>query len=364
MSPQNGRAFQAWVVTAIVFLLFCAGPLAAQWQIKSDDGKTSIKFGFLAQARGEMLDNASASDQSTDLFFRRFRILFGGKATEKISFFFETDSPNLGKAGAGGTKGTSDVYIQDMVLTYNASDALNVDVGMLLNAESYNSNQSATSLMAVDYGPYSFLHSGPLDLRVGRDYGVRARGYVLGDHLEYRAGVYDGLRENGSTNGLRFMGRLMYNVFEAQKGLFYQGTSLGKKKLLSFGVSYDTQSSYDAVGVDAYLDWPMPGGNGLTAQADWVSYDGGDFIPSFVKQDETMVEAGYYIGGPHLLPFVQWAKRNYDPAGLVDEDQLQIGLGYMFDGHNANLKSSYARISKDGSPDRDQFWLQFQVFRF
>jgi len=54
---------------------------------------------------------------------RRLRILMGGKIGDKISFFVETDSPNIGKKkilaiGAIGRKRTSEalVPIQSLLL--------------------------------------------------------------------------------------------------------------------------------------------------------------------------------------------------------------------------------------------------------
>jgi Phosphate-selective porin O and P len=365
MFSRCNRRFQVVGSAMALACLLAAAPAAhAQWQIQSDDGKSSIKFGFLVQARAESLDLADGSDTSRDLFFRRLRLLAGGKINDQLSYFFETDSPNLGKGSSSG-KGASDIYIQDFVITYKpGSDAFNLDVGMLLNEVSYNSNQSAASLMATDYGQYSFVWSGPLDARVGRDYGARARGYLLGDHLEYRASVMQGNRGSDSTNQLRFLGRLMYNVFEAQKGYFYAGTTLGKKQLLSFGVSYDTQEDYDAYGVDAFWDQPMGGGNGLTVQADWTHLDGDVFLPSLPEQENFMVEAGFYIGSIKLLPFVQYAQHDFKNSALADQDKFQIGVGYMFAGHNGNLKLSYGQISTDGGTDRDEIWLNLQIFKY
>ena len=342
---------------------FIAAPAVhAQWQIEPTDG-SSIKFGFLVQGRAESID-VSGGDNRQDLFFRRLRILAGGKINDKLSYFFETDSPNLGRGESDGTKGASDVYIQDFVVTYKpVSDAFNLDVGMLLNEVSYNSNQSAASLMTTDYGPYSFVWSGPLDARVGRDYGVRARGYLFGDHLEYRASVMQGQRGDDSTNDFRYLGRLMFNVFEAQKGLFYSGTSLGKKHILSFGASIDHQEDYESYGVDAIWDQPI-GDGGFTIQADWTSLDGDVFLTSLPEQDNLMVEAGFYFGGLKLMPFVQYSERDFDDDALNDQDQFQIGLGWMFGGHNANLKVSYTSISTDNSPDQDVIWLNFQVFKY
>lgn len=357
-----GRFRAVGAAIALICCLAAAPAVQAQWQIAGPDGST-IKFGFLAQARAESLD--VGADTSENLFFRRLRLLAGGKINDHLSFFLETDSPNLGKGNPDGSKSASDIFIQDFVITWKPrSDAFNLDIGMLLNEVSYNSNQSAASLMATDYGPFSFVWSGPLTARVGRDYGVRARGYLAGDHLEYRASILQGNRGTNSTNSFRYLGRLMVNVFGAQKGLFYTGTSLGTRDLLCFGGSYDKQEDYEAYGVDGFLDKMIPGGNGFTLQADWSHLDGDVFLPSLPKQDNTMVEAGFYIASTKLLPFVQYAKRNFDDPALADQDKSQVGLGYMFDGHHGNLKLSYAKIGTDGGADRDEIWLNLQVFKF
>lgn len=351
-----------WAAVAIGALT-CAAPAAhAQWQISPTDG-SSIKFGFLAQMQGESVEvnTADGQDTSQNLFFRRLRVLAGGKINDQWSFFFETDSPNLGK----GAKGENDIYIQDFVVTYKPfSDAFNLDVGMLLDPISYNSNQSAATLLATDYGPYTFAWAGPLTTKVGRDYGLRARGYLFSDHLEYRASILQGLRGDNSSNDMRLAGRLMYNVFEAQKGLFYTGTTLGKKQLLSFGASFDTQDDYQTYGVDAFWDQPMGGGNGLTMQAAWSTLDGDDFLATLPEQDNLFFEAGFYIDSMKLLPFIQYAEQDFKDSAGADNDKFQVGLGYMFSGHNGNVKLSYGQLGTEGAEDRDEIWLQLQLFRY
>ena len=364
MPSRIGR-FDVLRASLAVGLFMVAVPAVhAQWEIKPADG-SSIKFGFLAQGQAESVDvNLAGGGQETsdNLFFRRLRILAGGKINDQWSFFFETDSPNLGK----GAKGENDMYIQDFVVTYKpGSDAFNLDVGMLLDPVSYNSNQSAASLMATDYGPYTFAWNGPLTTKVGRDYGVRARGYLFNDRLEYRASVLQGNRGDNSSNDLRFFGRLMFNVFEAQKGLFYTGTTLGKKQLLHFGLSYDTQDDYETFTVDGFWDQPLGNGNGLTMQAAWSTLDGEDFlVPTLAEQENIFVEAGFYIASMKLLPFVQYSDQNFDDDALADNDKFQIGLGYMFAGHNGNVKLSFGQHGQDGADDRDEIWLQLQLFRY
>jgi hypothetical protein len=216
------QRFSAFVAALSLTMLLGAAPTAqAAWQISSEDGSNSIKFGFLAKLRGESIDPPTGSAEQ-NLFFRRLRILAGGKLNDKWSFFFETDSPNLGK-GSGASK-SGDIFIQDFVVTYKPkSDKFMLDFGQLLAAVTYNSNQSAVSLLATDYQPTSFVWAGALDTKVGRDYGVRARGYLMNDKLEYRASLLSGNRGADSTNSFRFFGRVMYNFFDPMKGLFYKG---------------------------------------------------------------------------------------------------------------------------------------------
>lgn len=345
-------------------LLGFAAPADAQWQISTEDGSTSIKFGFLVQARAEFVEDL-VGDTEQNLFFRRLRILAGGKLTDELSFFLETDSPNLGKGGGvAGDKNAGDVFIQDFVVTWTPqSDDFNLDVGMLLVETSHNANQSAVSLLATDYAPISFVSSGPIDARVGRDYGVRARGYVFDDKLEYRAGVFQGKRGEDLDNEFRFVGRLVYNVFEPEKGLFYSGTTLGAKRILSFGASYDTQEDYEAYAADVYWDQPVGAGDAFSGQVDWIHYDGDAFLP-IPEQDDLLVEAGYYFGGSKLMPFFQYSQRDFDSEALPDEEKSQVGLGWMFRGHKGNVKLSYAQLSRDGFDDRDEIWLNFQAFTF
>lgn len=360
----TGSKAAAGVAAAVLAALLLLAPdAAAQLQISSPDDSVTIKLGLLAQGRYEALDDAEGDDTAQNLFFRRLRLLAGGKLGERWSFFLETDSPNLAKGTADGGKATPDIFIQDFVVTYTHSDALHLDGGMLLLALSHQSNQGAVTLLGTDYGPYSFLWSGPTDSRVGRDYGLRLRGYVLDDHLEYRAGVFQGVRGEEADNPFRFVGRLVWNVFEPEKGLFYNGTHLGKKQVLSFGASVDNQDDYEAFTADLFWDQPLAQGNAVTVQVDWSTYDGGGFLP-LPEQDASFLEAGFYHGRTKLLPYVQWSSRDFDDPFRADEEQLQLGVGWMFAEHNRNVKLSWTRIERDGAADRDQLWLQAQVFTF
>lgn len=339
-----------------------AVPGGAQLVWKSADETASVKLGLLAQLQGETV-GAAGDEQARNLFLRRARLLLGFTFGERLSVFVETDSPNLGKADATGTKNAGDLYLQDVVVTWRFADALHLDGGLLLPVTSYNHGQSAASLLAADYGPYSFLESAPLEARVGRDYGLQARGYLADRHLEYRVGVFQGRRGPGATNGLRTTARLMYSFFTPQTGLFYRGTSFGRTKTVAIGASWDAQESFSSRGADLFVELPL-GGDGLTLQADAVRYDGGRFLAGLPPQETLLLEAGYYFGSVRLQPFAQYARRDFVRSAAGDEKRLAAGCGWYFRGHEQNLKVSFARVEPAGGPRRDEIVLQWQLFAF
>ena len=361
-APRFGLA--AW----LALLLVAAWPAAssAQWVIETKDQKSNLKIGFLIQPQLETLETADQSGTSTNLFLRRFRILFGGKVTDTWTYFFETDSPNLGKGtGPAGTKDTGNIYMQDAFVTYNHSNAFKVDVGMMLLAQSHNHIQSAASLLPVDYSPYTFAETAATQARVGRDYGVQLRGYPFKQHVEYRLGVFQGVRGADSRNSLRVAGRGVWYPFAAETGYFYAGTLQGSKRLVGIGGSFDVQEAYGTYGFDAFFEQPInKGKQGFTAQFDYNRADGGTFLTVLPKQDNILIEAGFHFGKGTYSPFVQYAARNFDNPATADQNSLQVGFAWWMAGHNRNLKASIGRQHVEGQPDRTQGLVQLQIFYY
>jgi hypothetical protein len=341
-----------------------APPPAPGWQIDSKDGSSFIKFGFLAQPQAEWLETADAKSWSQNLFLRRMRLLLGGKIANRWLFFVETDSPNLGKGtGSTGVKDTGNVYIQDAYFTFDQSNDFKVDVGMILMPMSWNHLQSAASLLPVDYGPFTFIESGPIGERVGRDYGAMLRGYPLKQHIEYRVGVFQGLRGTDSRNPVRFTGRAQVNFLQADTGFFHLGTAQGTRHIFSVGTFFDTQKSYKSYGIDAFGETNVQKKAGITGQFDWVHTDGETFITALPKQDTLLIEAGVTLAR-QFTPFIQYSTRNYDSAALKDQSQWQLGFAYWMRGHQRNIKLGVGQQHTDGLPDRTQVQLQLQLFYY
>jgi hypothetical protein len=366
MARRSGfRSFAVVLIMTAFVAVLAALPASAQLQFSSADGKQTFKIGILGQLQAESIENADAkADSANNLFLRRIRILGNLKLSDQLTVFFDTDAPNLGKGNPDGTKNNADLFLQDVIVTYMFSKQFQLDGGLLLTAQTYNHNQSAASLMTVDYSPYTFNESVPTTSRTGRDYGIQARGYLADDHLEYRAGVFQGVRGVNNTNAFRYAGRLAYYVFGPETTYFYRGTSLGKIQTLSIGASFDEQKEYKSYGADLFWDQPVAGGDGVTLQVDYQQLDGDVFIPSLPKQTTSMAELGYYFHTLKIQPYVQFARDDFDAVTRPDEKRTQGGLAFWFNGHNSNLKIAWTKIDRDGFKKRNQYQLQYQVFQF
>src|SRR6185312_1835441 len=280
-----------------------AGP--PSFKLEAGPGNT-LKLGLLLQPQFQSLGNNGLSGNSYNLFIRRTRFLVGGTVLGVFDYFFETDYPNLfiaqNEAGppATTTKNTPGMNIQDAFITWKPlsdsaqyKDWLKVDAGYMLPPLAHNAVQSAGTLYSWDYFMFSFTYLG-----------AEARGLVLDGRLEYRIGLFQGLRVAetpvaapttvGSNNFFAIAGRLQLNILDAEPGFFYAGTYLGKKKILSFGISGETQDPfhYYYVAGDGFADLPV-GPGVFTAQVNVARWNGGTFATAMPKQTAVMSEIGF-----------------------------------------------------------------------
>jgi hypothetical protein len=336
--------------------------VAAQIVVKAGDD-VNFKLGLLGQIQADTIEDPGTDAQTSNLFIRRLRLMFGGQVTKNVTFFVETDSPNLGKTLANGKNIQPAMILQDAYAEFKATDAFAVDAGLMFVPFSRNFLQSAASLLPIDYGAFTYSQSGPTESSTGRDTGFQAKGYLLEDHLEYRIGSFQGLRDAASHRAFRFAGRVQYNVFDSEVGFFYTGTYLGKKKIVAVGGAFDVQGDYRAYASDVFVDYPL-GPGALTAQFDYNRFDGGTTLRSLPKQDDILLELGYLFRTLRLTPFVQVTNRNLVDSATGDEMRISLGGSYWWAGHNANIKAAYTHINPKILASQNEFTLQLQVFYF
>jgi hypothetical protein len=360
----------------------------AQAIIKVNDN-VNFRLGILLQGWADWNGQSDAAGNTAgfqqNLFLRRARLWVGGQVAKDVTFFFMTDNPNLGKStqtvvgGAGGKAPGTGFIVQDAYVEWAIANEFRIDGGLILIPLCRNCNTSAASLLTMDYGTWSFQESASTQSSVGRDTGFQAKGYLAGDHFEYRAGVYSGFRAPGVKNSFRFAGRLQYDVFDVEKVPFYPGTYLGKKKILAIGAGYDAQSDYSAYAGDVFLDFPVGNGNGITAQADYIHYDGGATFgldapaatksAALYKQNDIFAEAGFFIGSPKVMPFIRYEQQKYadDVNKGLNRTKYQGGLGFYPYGYNFNIKAGFGRTNAPDNPNvasTNQYTVQVQVFYY
>ncbi len=362
-------------------------PSQAPFKIETPNG-SSIKIGLLLQPQYQAVNSlpGSALDSySHNLFLRRTRILVGGTLFGTIEYFLDTDYPNLflssNETNAttmvnSQVKATPGMNVQDAFATAKPfGDVFKIDVGYMLPPLAHNAIQGAGTLLAWDYFANSFLSGnafGSSSNPVGRDAGVQLRGLVLDKHLEYRAGLFQGLRDAqtatdlGARNFFRFAARLQVNLLDPETGFFYAGTYLGAKRVLSIGGSVDIQDSYRYYAGDIFAD--MPAGPGVfTGQVNVAHWNGHGFV---AIPDETaiMAEAGYNFAGVRVSPIVRFedlllASTATAPSSHVE--RFSGGLGWWPYGHTSNLKLFFTQIRASNEMHaQNQVNLQWQVYFF
>jgi hypothetical protein len=353
--------------------------LAKQIELLTVPQRSSMKIGILAQAYGQALQEQTTAVQDTtrsftqhwqrQLFVRRMRVLLGGELSTNTSFFVESDATNIGKVDASCTKPTKvSMYIQDAYIQQTFMRELSVIAGLQLVGITRNSLQSATSLMALDYGSYQYLTSTAFDNTAGRDVGLNLRGFLFDERLEYRAGVFSGKNFN-LYSPLRTVVRLSYMAEDREKGFFYTGTTLGKGKILTVGGGLDLQSSYQSYSLDVFADLPLFQAGSITASGSWTYLNGGGsesdstfFTGAIPRQAVIFSEVGYYFKEYGIQPYLKYETQlvnaefprqvNATASTLDLENKLRskqrlgIGVNYFLNGHNASAKVLYELVSR------------------
>ena len=372
-----------------------------------------IRFGGLLQPAVELqqdLPNATQEASGSysrrwqhQLFVRRMRLLFGGKVTQDFVFFFDFEAANIGRITSGVKAMSPTVNLLDAQLTYIASQEFSILSGLMLVGPTRNGLQSATSLMPVNYGCYTFnANSGSpngLDNYVGRDIAVMARGLLAGNRFEYRLSFSDGRSRalpQSLYSPIRFTTRVQYDFFDKQTAdlysgigsYFYTGTYLGKKNVLAVGGGVDMQGAYTSLAADLFVDQPIGDGNGLTVSLAYQYLNGGspnnadlllrastgimDSVRAeaiarlMPKQSIFFAEAGYYLKTLNLQPVVKFDLKTVNSTSVaqlnlpvnassaqitqaqdkLSESHVGVGLNYFPRGHNFNLKAMWEFVSR------------------
>ncbi len=379
-----------------IFILFYLPLIAGA--ADNGAGYPNINIGVLSQfhiMHNQSVDFTPVNDAGgygltweRQMYLRRMRVLIGGNISERTSFFFETDAPNIGYVYPSGEKNMRlSVFVQDAQIQHVFSEHIGFIAGLQLVGITRNGLQSAASLMAVDYGTYQFFASGPLDNLAGRDLGINLRGFLFDRRLEYRAGLFSG-KNDDRTSPYRLTARINHSFFDREAGFFYTGTTLGRGKIISLGGGIDMQHNYYGIAADAFFDYPVFQFGSLTSSMSYTYIDSGkpregqtDISAQLPGQNIFFFETGLFISSLNFQPYLKYelkdVREDNNDNGVANKlrsgNRIGFGCNYYISAHRMSIKLLYERISGNyplvdspyyESVKRNRVILQIQYFNF
>ena len=372
---------RVWIVGCIASLLGLLLParsaFAAPVLVDTTKG-VALNVGVLIQPQFQLTAPVSTgegsagigapdgSSPSFDFFVRRARLMVWGSVTPELSFFVDTDQPNIGKGG----RFDASTFIQDAFLSYAFSPALKVDAGMMLVPFARHTIEGAIGLHALDYhGQLVVLPAG----KIFRDTGVQVRGMLLDDRLHYRLGIFEGVRAGAQVlpagspmlpvlndSGLpRLAAQVRYNLLGAEPDFFLKGIYFSTTPLISFGVGTDLQpkavyvnnvpKTYFALSADAFAEYPFSAQDELIAKAQLLYYGKGtNYVPGQFALPQGavgfFVEAGYRHEWFEPLAYIEYLRGG---SGSLELVAPHVGANFWVIQHNFNLKLDFGYRKTD-----------------
>ena len=374
MATRMKRTLTLMALVTVAVLLVPA-VAEAQALIKVSD-TVNVKFGVQMQAWADFTQDTATDGYIDNLYLRRVRFLMAGQVAPDVTFFYQLDNPNLGKAPK--SLGTGFIT-QDALITWKIHDAFRLEGGLFIVPLSRAGLSSTISFLTLDISPTATVFATPSQTSGLRDTGFQARGYLLDrGQLEYRLAVTQGIRtaavtgvDGGSRNSFRTTAFLNYNFFETENGYVLGGTNLGNKKVLALSGGVDAQATYSAYNGNLFATIPVGSKEKrgeFATQLQWTHYDGGAWIPTILRQNDYLGELAFLFPGTKISAFGKYELQKFSDDYAVSKDvkRWAVGFNYYVSKQNLKVTGQYQKISPDAStiPSQNEFTVQLQLFYF
>lgn len=333
--------------------------------IKIDDTKSiSIGAGMRTSFNSVEDGAPNGTDRSKDFELDSIRLYVNGQITKDIKLTFNTERQS---------DGTNRVL--DGIAQFAFSDIVNVWAGRFL-PPSDRSNLSGPYYLAT--WDFPLVQAYPA-IFAGRDDGLAVWGQTGGGKFKYQVGAFqgrDGAATSNQSDSLLYAGRLTFNFWDPEPGYYNDSTYYGAKEVLAVGIVAMSQS--DGVGTAAtpgdFSGWNIDalmekkfGPDVLSLEGAYYSYDtGGVTDATLIDGDGYFVHIGYLLGQKvgkgKLQPHFRY--QNLDLTGTTEErKRYDLGLNYIFDGHNARMSFIYAKDDNGAAKDTNivRAGLQLQI---
>ena len=358
------------LLVPIILFFATANPLRGGAEIEIDD-EVKIDISFWTQAWAQHVNGKGKENETTDFMLRRAYLCVKGQVNPHIDFFTHIAADRIGQEGLDNpSMGLgSGAAFRDLWITFKLDEALNIQAGRMYIPLTRNYGTTSTKALLTTDLP--FMQGGVRGnifyaSKVGRDDGVTLWGHLLDGLFQHRLMVSEGVENDGNPDdSLRYVGRVAINLLDPEKGWFNKGTYLGEKKVLSFGLGYDTQNDLTLNNVpnednrvwtaDVFFDHPV-GEGAVTAEAAFIDINKCTQTHNFSNlaagdnAENWYAQAGYLlpgeIGPGRFQPYVRFETVNVN--GKDDTDYKSAGINYYIKGHNAKLSLDYTNVDHEG----------------
>lgn len=349
-----------------------ASPAYAGGKIAIDDTKW-ISIGAGARASFSSVEDAAPNgdDRSEDFDLDNARIYINGQIHKYIKFEFNTECLFC------NNDDLRDFDVLDAIAKFEFNQYFNVWAGRLLVPADRAEMSGPFYANTYDFNRTPFY---PADFSVefgdggagvfGRDHGVNVWGAAGPEgKLQYVFGVFNGL-ESATAAGpnqdddLLFGARVAYNFLGVEKNPGYYTSSTyygggGDILTLAYAVQYQEDGAgsflnpgdFLGMSVDLLFEKVLAGHGVFTVEGEYKYFDSDFSIAAFADADcfcmfdgDSWTATGLYlfpqeIGWGKFQPYVRYTA--VDPDTSSDRDEIEGGLNYVIDGHNARISLFY-----------------------
>jgi hypothetical protein len=367
---SSSSSYRVLFPAFVLLLLFLPTLAHAQVIMKLNDD-VFFRIGAQLQLWADEAQDATTKQYAQNLFIRRSRFLVTGSVAKNVTFFIQTDDPNLGKSPKALTAG---FLVQDAWAEWKVSEEFAFSGGLFLVPLSRNELTSTTSFLTLDISPTSTVFATPTQTSGTRDTGFQAKGYLADGRLEYRVALTQGVRNAASTgrvasgNAFRHTVFLNYDFFEKERGYVYAGTNRGTKKVVAISSGYDGQKDYKSYTGSLFGTIPVNGKDEVAFLVQGNHYDGGKFITSLPHQSDYLGEFGYYLAPSKVQPFVKFEDQKFNPDSTPSKNQKRYagGLNYYVMGQNLKFTGQLTHVKPQNGAihSTNEYTVQMQVWYY
>ena len=360
------------------------------WAVLKISDNVIFRFGSVIQPTYEGLQDPNSGGYSQNFYLRRARFSVLANLPENITVFFQTDDPRVGYSSNNGQKNiNSGFLIQDAYAQWNfLGHAMAIQAGEFLIPTERQVLTSVSTFLALDLpdlvpagGHGRGSQRRPrLRRRIERSAARRSPDLSHG-HLRRLPRADDACRSRRSDRPpapeTRFSSPAASSTTSSTRSTSTptRARTSARRRSSRSPASTRLRAISRATAATSFFDWPVLDGDAVTAEADYIHYDGHGFVfddngtnNTLPEQNSFYANAGFYFCNLKLQPFIRYEFLDYADIVNLAKEQQRIGGGfnYYVYGQNFKIVPYYERVIPKVQPttaqikDFNRFVLEMQ----